>query len=146
MAARGKRSMTNARKTIIDNPVEYIVETDKPFDEAVQAVEQASARHGFRVLHTHDVAATLAEKGFHRDPIKIVEICNARYASQVLDKDVRTSLMLPCPITVYVQHGKTFMATLLPEVIASFYPEAGLEAVSAEVQKIVVAIVDEAKA
>ncbi len=140
--------MANAnRRTIHKNkPIEYIVATAKPFDEAVQAVEQAAGRHGFRVLHTHDVAATLAEKGFHRDPIKIVEICNARLASEILEKDVRTSLMLPCPITVYVQQGKTFMATLLPEVVASFYPEAGIEALSAEVQKIVIAIVDEAKA
>lgn len=137
--------MPNTNQTIINKPVEYIVETAKSFDEAVRAVEEASGRHGFRVLHTHDVAATLAEKGYHRDPIKIVEICNARYANEVLEKDVRTSLMLPCPITVYVQHGQTFLATLLPEVVASFYPEAGIEALSAEVQKIVIAIVDEAK-
>ena len=137
--------MTNTNQTISNKPIEYVVETGKPFDEAVRAVEEATGKHGFRVLHTHDVAATLAEKGYHRDPIKIVEICNARYASEVLEKDVRTSLMLPCPITVYVQHGKTFMATLLPEVVASFYPEAGIEALSAEVQRIVIAIVDEAK-
>ncbi|HVB99735.1 MAG TPA: DUF302 domain-containing protein [Candidatus Dormibacteraeota bacterium] len=137
--------MPKASQTITNKPIEYTVETAKPFDEAVRAVEEAAGKHGFRVLHTHDVAATLAEKGFHRDPIKVIEICNARYASEVLEKDVRTSLMLPCPITVYVQRGKTFMATLLPEVIASFYPEAGIEAISAEVQKIVIAIVDEAK-
>lgn len=137
--------MGNASAGVNNKPIEYTVETSKPFDEAVRAVEEASAKHGFRVLHTHDVAATLAEKGFQREPLKIIEICNARYANEVLEKDVKTSLMLPCPITAYVQHGKTFLTTLLPEVVASFYPEAGIEALSAEVQKIVVAIVDEAK-
>jgi uncharacterized protein (DUF302 family) len=126
-------------------PIEYTVETAKKFDDAVRAVEEASAEHGFRVLHIHDVAATLAEKGYPREPIKIIEICNARFASEVLQKDVKTSLMLPCPITVYVDHGKTFLSTLLPEVIASFYPEAGIESLAADVQKIVVAIVDQAK-
>ena len=137
--------MAQAKAQMVNKPIEYTVETKKPFDEAVQAVEEASARHGFRVLHVHDVAATLAEKGYAREPIKIIEVCNARFASEVLQKDVKTALMLPCPITVYVDRGKTYMSTLLPEVIASFYPEAGIEALSAEVQKIVVAIVDEAK-
>jgi len=133
-------------KTEIENkPIEYTVETEKSFDDAVRAVEEASAQHGFRVLHVHDVAATLAEKGYAREPIKIIEICNARFASEVLQKDIKTALMLPCPITVYVDHGKTYMSTLLPEVIASFYPEAGIESLSAEVQKIVVEIVDQAK-
>ena len=137
--------MGNTTAPVHKKPIEYTVETKKPFDEAVRAVSESAARHGFRVLHTHDVTATLAEKGFHREPLKIIEICNARYASEVLAKDVKTSLMLPCPITVYEQGGKVFLTTLLPEVVASFYPEAGIEALSAEVQRIVVAIVDEAK-
>jgi uncharacterized protein (DUF302 family) len=137
--------MGKAEISVANKPIEYTVETSKTFDEAVRAVSEAAADHGFRVLHTHDVAATLAEKGFHREPLKIIEICNARFASEVLEKDVRTSLMLPCPITVYEEQGKTFLTTLLPEVVASFYPEAGIEALSAEVQRIVISIVDQAK-
>jgi uncharacterized protein (DUF302 family) len=65
---------------------QYTVETGKPFDIAEQAVQQKTAEKGFRVLHTHNVAATLAEKGFSREPLQIVEICNARYASEALKK------------------------------------------------------------
>lgn len=137
--------MGNTPTPVRNKPIEYTVETKKPFEEAVRAVSEASVKHGFRVLHTHDVTATLAEKGFQREPLKIIEICNARYANEVLAKDVKTSLMLPCPITVYEQGGKVFLTTLLPEVVASFYPEAGIEALSAEVQRIVIGIVDEAK-
>jgi uncharacterized protein (DUF302 family) len=129
-----------------ESPVmEYTVETKKPFDEAVRAIEQAASERGFRVLHTHDVAADLAEKGFVREPLKIIEICNARFANEVLSKEIRAALMLPCPITVYQREGKIFLSTLLPAVIASFYPEAGIESVASEVQKIVVEIVDQAK-
>ncbi len=124
---------------------EYTVETGKSFDEAVSAVEQKSAEKGFRVLHTHDVAATLAEKGFPREPLKIVEVCNARYASEVLKKDVKIALMLPCPISVYAQGGKTFISTMLPSTMADFYPKAGVEAIAAEVEKAVVGIIDAAK-
>jgi len=124
---------------------EHTVVTTKTFDQAVSDVESKAAEKGFRVLHTHDVAATLAEKGFPREPLKIVEICNARYASQVLNRDVKTSLMLPCPISVYVDQGKTHISTLLPSSIAGFFPDAGLEKLAAEVEKIVLEIVDETR-
>ncbi len=124
---------------------QYTVESRKSFDEAVKAVEQSTAEKGFRVLHTHDVAGTLAEKGFRRDPLKIVEVCNARYAHEVLQKDLSIALMLPCPITVYTQNGKTYVSTMRPSVIAEFYPKAGVADIAAKVEETVLQIVDAAK-
>lgn len=122
---------------------EYTMKTSKSFDEAVIAVEQNTAAKGFRVLYTHDVAATLAEKGFQREPLKIVEICNAKYANAVLQKDITTALMLPCPITVYQKDGKTHISTMLPSVIGEFFPGKGIEPIAAQVEQAVVAIVNE---
>ena len=124
---------------------EQTITTERPFEEAVATVEKKAAEKGFRVLHTHDVAAMLAEKGFAREPLKIIEICNAKYASQVLNKDVKISLMLPCPISVYVKEGKTHISTLLPSSIAEFFPQAGIEDLAGEVERIVLNIVEEAK-
>ena len=127
------------------NKFEYTVTTNKTFPEAVEAVEKKTAEMGFRVLNTHDFAATLAEKGFPREPLKLVEICNAKYASRVLEKDVKLALMLPCPISVYVQGGKTYISTLLPTSIAHFFPNAGIEGIATEVETAVVNIVDAAR-
>lgn len=123
-------------------PFERTVTTEKIFNEAVSTIEKTTAEKGFRVLHTHDVAATLGEKGFPQEPLKIIEICNAKYASQVLDKDVRISLMLPCPISIYVKGGKTNISTLLPTSIAEFFPQAGIESLASEVERIVLSIVE----
>jgi uncharacterized protein (DUF302 family) len=123
----------------------YIVESSRSFDDAVKAIEQETANKGFRVLHTHDVAATLREKGFQREPMKIIEICNARYANEALNKDVRLAVMLPCPICVYNEGGKTFVNTFRPTAMDSFFPEAGIEAVSAQVERAVVDIMNAAK-
>ena len=123
---------------------ETTIESPRSFDDTVKAIEQKAAEKGFRVLHTHDVAATLAEKGFLRKPLKIIEICNARYASTVLEKNVKVSLMLPCPISVYEQEGKTFVSALLPSRIADFFPGAGMEPIANEVEKTVLAIIGEA--
>ena len=124
---------------------ETTVVSSKSFDDTVKAIEQKSAEKGFRVLHTHDVAATLAEKGFPREPLKIIEVCNARYASEVLNKDVKVALMLPCPISVYTQGGKTFISAMLPSRIADFFPGTGMEPIANEVEKVILAIIDEAR-
>ncbi len=124
---------------------DYTVESGKTVEDAVDAVIAASKEHGFGILHIHDVQATLAAKGFFREPMRIVEICNPKFASEVLEKDIKISLMLPCPISVYEQDGKTWISTLRPRVLAGFYPAAGIEAVAAEVDEIVVRIVDAAK-
>ena len=124
---------------------DYTVETKKSFNAAVAAIEAKTQEKGFRVLHTHDVQATLAEKGFQREPLKIVEVCNAKYASQVLEKDIKISLMLPCPISVYTSEGKTYISALRPKVMKDFYPQAKIDQIAEEVDKIVTSIVDEAK-
>ncbi|MGQ9569582.1 MAG: DUF302 domain-containing protein [Thermodesulfovibrionales bacterium] len=124
---------------------DYTVETNKTFDEAVTAIEAKSKEKGFGVLHIHDIKATLSAKGFDREQLKIIEICNAKYASQVLAKDIKISLMLPCPISVYVEGGKTYISTLRPKVIADFYPQADIKALADEVDRIVLSIVDESK-
>lgn len=126
--------------------LDYTVSAGKSYDEAVSAVQEAAVAHGFRVQFVHDVAATLAEKGFEREPVSIVEVCNSRHASQVLAADIRIGLMLPCPVMVYVQDGDTFIATMRPTLLGGFFPDAGIDDVAAEVEREIFAIVDEAAA
>jgi uncharacterized protein (DUF302 family) len=124
---------------------EYRVESKKSFPEAVAAVEAKTAQKGFRVLHVHDVQATLAEKGFQREPRKIIEVCNAKFAHRVLSKDMKVSLFLPCKINVFTQEGKTHLSALRPAAMPQFFPQSGIEGVAQEVDRIITNIVDEAK-
>lgn len=124
--------------------LDYTVETGKDFDEAVEAVKQGVADAGFRVLSIHDLAATLAEKGFERERVTIVEMCSAKYASQVLAADVKIGLMLPCPIMVYAEQGKVFITTMRPTLIQDFFPEADIETPAKQVEDVLIAVIDKA--
>ncbi|MCE5190606.1 MAG: DUF302 domain-containing protein [Actinomycetia bacterium] len=124
--------------------LDYTVKTEKSYDAAVADVIARTEAHGFRVQFVHDVAATLAEKGFDREPVAIVEMCNAKHASKVLAADVKIGLMLPCPIMVYVKDGEVFISTMRPSLIGAFFPEAGISDVAAEVETVLLEIVDEA--
>jgi uncharacterized protein (DUF302 family) len=124
--------------------LDYTVQTGKAFDDAVESVLRATEEAGFRVQFVHDVAATLAEKGFTRERVTIVEMCNAKYASQVLAADVKIGLMLPCPIMVYAEGGAVFISTMRPALIGGFFPEAGIDSVAAEVERILIGVIDRA--
>ena len=117
------------------------VKTAKSIDDAVSTITRNTSEIGFSVLHIHDVGETLNAKGFSRPPLKIVEICNARYASEVLDKDITLALMLPCPISVYEKDGSTWISALLPTMMADLYPDAGLEMVAGKVESAIREIV-----
>ena len=124
--------------------LDYTVHTAKDFDQAVEAVKKATADAGFRVQFVHDLAATLTEKGFPRERVTIVEMCNAKYASQVLAADVKIGLMLPCPIMVYAEKGEVFITTMRATLIADLFPNAGISAVAAPVEKVLIDVVDTA--
>ena len=55
------------------------------------------------------------------------------------------ALMMPCPISVYVQGGKTRISTMLPTSIVEFFPKAAIEKIAAEMEKGVLGIIEEAK-
>jgi uncharacterized protein (DUF302 family)/predicted Fe-Mo cluster-binding NifX family protein len=124
--------------------MDYTVATATGYADAIRAVIASTEAHGFRVQFVHDVAATLAEKGFDREPVTIVEICNARFASQVLERDVKIGLMLPCPIMVYVDAGTVHISTMRPSLIGGFFPEAGIGDIATEVEGVLVEIINEA--
>lgn len=124
--------------------IDFTLPTDKTYTEAVQAVIDAAATHGFRVQFVHDVAETLAEKGFDREPLTIVEMCNAKYASEVLAEDVLIGLMLPCPVMVYEKDGAVLISTMRPTLMGSFFPSEAIVAVAAEVEAKIFAIVEDA--
>lgn len=126
--------------------LDYTVTTHKTHAEAVKAVTEATAAHGFRVQFVHDVQETLAEKGFERDPLTIIEVCNAKFAHAVLAADPRIGLMLPCPIMVYTQEGETLIATMKPSLIGAFFPQVDIAGVAAQVEAVLVAVIDEAAA
>ena len=124
---------------------DYTVTTKKSFDEAVKAIEEETKAAGFRVLYIHDVAATLEEKNFHIEPLKIIEICNAKSAYTVLQADVRIGLCLPCKINVYQKNGKTYISGMRPIILSQFFPDANLGALPEEVDTIIRGIIDRSR-
>ena len=124
---------------------DYTQTTTKDFDSAVKSVEEEIAKAGMRVLHIHDVQKTLAEKGFERGPFKIVEFCNAKYANDFLNADIKIGLFMPCKINVYIKDGQTFISGMRPTVLSHFFPDVDLGDNPQEIDKRIQDIINNSK-
>jgi len=125
----------------------YLVETDKSFDQASADLESAVKRHGFGVLHVHDVGATLRSKGIAFDEqCKVFEVCNPAQAAKVLSTDMRLNMALPCRISVFTEKGKTKMGLIKPgQMLSALSRDAALVDVAKEVEQKIIQMVDQAK-
>lgn len=125
----------------------YIVETGKSFDQASADLESAVKRHGFGVMHVHDLGATLRSKGIAFDEqCKVFEVCNPGQAAKVLSTDMRLNMALPCRISVYTETGKTMIGLIKPaQMLSALSQDATLAQVAKEVEEKTIQMVDEAK-
>lgn len=123
----------------------YTVIAAKDFEQAVRDVQEEITKTGMRVLHIHDVQKTLAEKGFEREPFKIIEFCNAQYADEFLQTDIKIGLCMPCKINVYVKEGQTFVSGLRPIILPQFFPKVDLGEKPKEIDRIIKNIINNVK-
>jgi uncharacterized protein (DUF302 family) len=125
----------------------YIVDTNKSFDQASADLDSAVRRHGFGVLHVHDLGATLRGKGIlFEEQCKVFEVCNPGQAAKVLATDMRLNMALPCRISVFTDKGKTKIGLVKPlQMLSMLSQDAALLQVAKEVEEKTIRMVDEAK-
>ncbi len=124
----------------------YIVETDKPFEQAAADLDTAVTAHGFGVLHIHDLGGTLRSKGIEfAEQCKVFEVCNPGQAAKVLSTDMRLNMALPCRISVFTDKGKTQIGLIKPaQMLSSLSDEPALVQVAEEVEAKTIQMVDDA--
>ena len=107
---------------------------DASFDEAVARAESALKAEGFGVLTRIDVKATLKEKlGIDRDPFVILGACNPPFAHRALEIEPQVGMLMPCNVVVRLEAGRVRVEAMNAQLMASMFPEAGLDAVADEV-------------
>jgi uncharacterized protein (DUF302 family) len=130
-----------------DERMYYIVETNKSFEQASNDLDAAVKSHDFGVLHIHNLGMTLRNKGIDfTEDCKIFEVCNPMQAAKVLAIDMRLNMALPCRISVFTEHGETFIGLIKPEkMLSALSQEAALVDIAKEVEQKTIMMVDAAK-
>lgn len=124
----------------------YLTTADKPFDDAANDLDAAVKKHGFGVLHVHDLGGTLRSKGIDfAEECKIFEVCNPAQAAKVLATDMRLNTALPCRISVFTEQGQTKIGMIRPErMLAALSEDPALNEVAQDVERKTIAMIDEA--
>lgn len=79
---------------------------DTSFEEAISRVTAVLAEHGFGVLTTIDVKATLKKKlDVDFRPYTILGACNPHFAYKALQCEEKIGTMLPCNVLVEQKEG-----------------------------------------
>lgn len=108
------------------------------FGETLSGLKKAFEEAGWSILSTHDMAATLADKGHKIRPVVIIEPCSAKYSVPLLQSDETryVASLIPCRVAVYeTAAGKVVvsrmntvaMARLMEPSVAEIMREAGGE-------------------
>ena len=127
------------------------VQLDKPFDEAVNLVEEMLKTQGFGVLTRIDVQATIKEK-LNKDfrSFVILGACNPALAHRALSEDAVVGLMLPCNVTIEsVTGNKSVIRLANPETmmtVGNLKDNDSLASVAAEsrqkIEKVAASLLD----
>lgn len=125
----------------------YVVDSEKTFDQACNDLDAAVKRHGFGVLHVHDIGATLRSKGLDFDKqCRVFEVCNPGQAAKVMATDMQLNMALPCRISVYQDEGRIKIGMISPQrILAMLSTDPSLSVIAAEVEEQTTRMIDEAR-
>jgi uncharacterized protein (DUF302 family) len=125
----------------------YVTRSSKCMADTVDAVQAAATDAGWMVLVVHDLKQRFVSKGFDWEGgLTIIEICNSKFATQMVSANPRLALHLPCPIVVREDEDGVEVSTLHTTFVAGLFPETDLGTAAVDVESIVTGIIDAAVA
>jgi uncharacterized protein (DUF302 family) len=123
----------------------YSKHSSRSPEEVGKRLGEAAARHKFGVLHVHDLRQTLDSKGIQLgSECRVYDVCNPQAAAKALRTDMRVSTVLPCRISVFSEDGGCLISTVKPTSLFEATGLEGAETLAEEVERELLAIIDEA--
>lgn len=107
----------------------YEVTTNKTIEEAVAAIKSNIKDFGFGVLWELNFKDKIEEKkGFHIDNVfYLLDICNPKLASSILQKNIQLGYVLPCKVVIYEKNAQTYIGILNPTTLVELIDDSFME-------------------
>jgi uncharacterized protein (DUF302 family) len=93
------------------------------FDDTVSTVQQRIKEQGWSVKGVSDVKHEINKAGYDFQPrVKIIKLCKAEYAKEVLTTDRFVSCLMPCSISVWEgDDGKVYLSEMNMGLMARLF-------------------------
>ncbi len=100
------------------------VEDASPADfyKTLSAFRDETKAAGWSVVTEHNLAGNLSARGYTLHPVMVLEICNVKFAAQLLARDETRSVssMMPCRVSIYeTSTGKVMISRMNAPLVAS---------------------------
>ncbi len=105
----GAATLTSAQ----DNPDAFEKKSKYSYEKTIELIKEAVIKAGWTNPNEHDMQASMKKSGKEVLPAKILVLCNADFAYQILqNEDTRILMsMMPCRVAVYEKSdGTTWVA------------------------------------
>jgi uncharacterized protein (DUF302 family) len=123
----------------------YSKHSSRSAEEVDRRLREAAARHKFGILHVHDLKQTLQSKGIDLgSECKVYDVCNPQAAFKALQAEMRVSTVLPCRISIFSEDGGCTIAAIRPTALLETTGLDGVASLAEEIEREVLAIIDEA--
>ncbi|MGL4332816.1 MAG: DUF302 domain-containing protein [Bacteroidales bacterium] len=99
-----------------------VSESKFSFDETIEQINLSIPEIGWKVVTTHNFQEIMLKNGTSISPLKVLEVCNPKYASQLLTVDslLMYSPLMPCRISVYEDsNGQCFISRMNSAAMAA---------------------------
>ena len=116
---------------------------EKPFPEAMNALQQAIQDHGYQVARVQRVDIGLTSSGFKTAEYRVVFFGKPDELLSLPDKHPELLAYLPLKFTIFSEGEHTLVATNNPAVLGVFFKEAGLTRTFQHWEKDVRSILDQ---
>ena len=93
------------------------------FDETVATVQERIVEQGWSVKGVSDVKHEINKAGYEFQPrVKIIKLCKAEYAKEVLTTDRFVSCLMPCSISVWEgDDGRVYLSEMNMALMAKLF-------------------------
>lgn len=123
----------------------YSKHSSRSSEELEKRLREAAAKHKFGILHVLDLRQTLQSKGIELgSECKVYDVCNPQAAAKALHTEMRVSTVLPCRISIFSENQGCTIATVRPTSLLEATGLEGVASLAEEVEREVLAIIDEA--
>lgn len=123
----------------------YTKKSNRSVEEIEQRLREAAQRHKFGVLHVLDLKETLHGKGIELGKeCRVFDVCNPQAASAALNHEMKASTVLPCRISVFTDGTGCTIATVKPTDLMRATGLSGVDELAMQVERDILAIIDEA--
>lgn len=123
----------------------YSKHSSRSPEDVEKRLREAATKHKFGILHVHDLRQTLESKGIELgSECKVYDVCNPQAAAKALHREMRVSTVLPCRISIFNENQGCTIATVRPTSLLEATGLEGVASLAEEVEREVLAIIDEA--